>query len=291
MSAISENVPQSATALPFDESGFASTLAEKVKRSFEIAPKYYAVDLPRYLWHRHRLHLPIWDWNALLWNPIREFRRVKFHQPPLPPRYDAALALFSQHGIRIHMPRQRLEALLGVWWETSRVSGDAIECGSYRGTTGLLLALLGKMNEVNQVTHMLDTFAGMPLTSGHDPCRRPGEYALPAGQADLIHEQSRALGIEERIEVHQGLFADSFPQLATRNPRFAFVHIDANIYQGTLEACQFALPRIVSGGAAVFDDYNGLCDLGARLAIDQYLAATGKKPKRLAECSAYLRFD
>jgi hypothetical protein len=269
MSTVSENVPLSATSLPFDESGFASTFAKKIRRSFEIAPKYYAADLPRYLWHRHRLHLPLSDWNALIWNPIREFRRVKFHQPPIPPGYEEALSLFSQHGIRIHMPRQRLEGLLGIWWQTCRVSGEAIECGSYRGTTALLLALLGKMNEVRQVTHMLDTFAGMPKTSIHDPCRTVGEYALPAGHVALIHEQAHALDIEDRIEVHQGLFADTFTRLAPRNLRFSFVHIDANIYQGTLEACQFTLPRMVAGGGAVFDDYNGLWDLGARLAIVQ----------------------
>jgi len=39
----------------------------------------------------------------------------------------------------------------------------------------------------------------------------------------------------------------------------------------------------------VFDDYNGLCDLGARLAIDLALGASAKQPQALAECSAYVR--
>jgi hypothetical protein len=39
----------------------------------------------------------------------------------------------------------------------------------------------------------------------------------------------------------------------------------------------------------VFDDYNGLCDLGARLAIDQYLAPFGLRPRPLVGCSAILR--
>ena len=91
------------------------------------------------------------------------------------------------------------------------------------------------------------------------------------------------------FEIHQGLFAQTFQILAQSDPRFAFVHIDANIYSGTLEACQFTIPRINSGGAVVFDDYNGVCDLGARLAIDEYFQGKGVKPRPLTASSAYVR--
>ena len=60
-------------------------------------------------------------------------------------------------------------------------------------------------------------------------------YVVGSSQQKL--EQAKALGVADSIEIHQGLFVDIFSTLEWRCPRFAFVHIDANIYQGTLEAC------------------------------------------------------
>ena len=95
-----------------------------------------------------------------------------------------------------------------------------------------------------------------------------GTSAPPPGWPDAIRRHADRLGVADRVEIHQGLFSASFPAIAARALAFAFVHIDANIYQGTLEACEFAVPRIAAGGAVAFDDSNGLMALGARLAID-----------------------
>ncbi len=73
------------------------------------------------------------------------------------------------------------------------------------------------------------------------------------------------------------------------DPRFAFAHIDANLFESTREACAFTLPRVAPGGIVVFDDYNGVCDLGARLAIDLCLGRGAVRPSPLAWCSCYLR--
>src|SRR5262249_46303469 len=160
---------------------------------------------------------------------------------------------FARQGIRLTIPRVRLEALLRAWWDTRAVGGDVIECGAYRGATSLLLALLGRLNDVPQKTLMLDTFRGMPAVSGYDLGRRHGEFEPPGDQVEVIRRQAAALGVADRIEVHPGLFADSFRALAGRELRFAFVHIDANVYQGTLEACAFTVPRVPPGGVVVFD--------------------------------------
>ncbi len=55
------------------------------------------------------------------------------------------------------------------------------------------------------------------------------------------------------------------------------------------EACEFIIPRTTAGGIVVFDDYNGMCDLGARLAIDEYFAAHRGRLRSLAESSAFYR--
>ena len=53
----------------------------------------------------------------------------------------------------------------------------------------------------------------------------------------------------------------------------------------------FAIPRTARGGAVVFDHYNGVCDLGSRLAIDRFCAPAGLRPQPLAGPSAWLRIQ
>jgi hypothetical protein len=272
----------------FDDSHYAGTVLAKLKRSLQLGPKYYLVDLPRYLRHRRVLNLPVWDFDVLA-NPLREFRARPDFVFPVPPAYDEALAQLAQAGICLTMPRNRLEALVGAWWATQGVASHVIECGSYRGATALLIAVLGRLQQTAQTVHMLDTFTGIPDTSRFDVGRRRGEFIAPDGQVAAIQAQADALQVRNRIEVHRGLFSETFDRLKERDLRFAFVHVDANIYQGTWEACQFAIPRTARGGIVVFDDYNGVCDLGARLAIDHYLAPTSVKPKPLAGSSAWIK--
>jgi hypothetical protein len=272
----------------FDDSHHAATFLRKVCRALQLGPKYYFWDLPRYFAHRRSRNLPVWD-AAAFTNPFKEFRPRCRPTRELPPAYREALALLGDAGIRLTMPRERLEALLQVWWTARAVPGDVIECGAYRGATSLLLALLGHLNNVPQNVLLLDTFAGMPAVSGYDLGRRGGEFRPPADQVDLIRRQANALGVGNRVAIHQGLFADTFAALAPRDPRFALVHIDANIYEGTLDACRFTIPRVSPGGAVVFDDYNGVCDLGARLAIDEFFAGQGIRPRPLASSSAWVQ--
>jgi Macrocin-O-methyltransferase (TylF) len=271
----------------FDTGHYATSLGQRLRRGFELGPKYYLLDVPRYLRQRRRLQLPVMDWPAL-WNPVRSFLGATYLKLPLPPHYDEALDRLHGAGVQFANPRHRTEALVGLWWQVREVAGDVIECGAYRGATSLLLAVLGRLNGLSQRVLMLDTFAGMPAPSTYDSSRHPGEFAPPSGWTAVIAEQIAALDLAGRAEIHEGLFADSFAVLEARNPRFAFAHIDANIFEGTRDACAFTLPRMAAGGAVVFDDYNGLCDLGARLAIDAAVPGP-HRPLPLAECSAYLR--
>jgi hypothetical protein len=272
----------------FDDTHYARGLWRKLCRSLQLGSRYYLWDLPRYFAHRRALRLPWWDVAAIL-NPLREFAPLSSRPFDLPPRYEDALRCLADAGVQVILPPARLEALAGAWWMARAVPGDVIECGSYRGATGLLLAVLGQRHGLRQVVLLLDTFAGSPPVGPFDVARRAGEFVPPDNQIDVIRQQAEALGVADRVEVHRGLFAATFRRLQERPSRFAFVHIDANLYHSTWEACGFTLPRTSPGGLVVFDDYNGVCDLGARLAIDHYLAGTAGKPLPLAGSSAYLR--
>ncbi len=281
-------VPPDVQPAVFDDSHHAATFFRKVRRALRLGPRYYLHDLPRYFAHRRARGLPVWD-AGVLTNPFREFCPRRPPPSELPPGYSEALARFAEAGVRLTIPRARLEALLAVWWATRSAPGDVIECGAYRGATSLLLALLGRLHGRSQAVLALDTFTGLPAASAYDLSRRYGEFRPPPGQVEVIRGQAEALGVRDRLEIHQGLFADTFRALEDRPLRFALVHIDANLYRATLEACRFTVPRVGPGGAIVFDDYNGVCDLGARLAIEEYFAGKGVRPWPLTASSACVR--
>ncbi len=282
-------IPDDLATAVFDPTLYAATPGQKIKRSAQLGVGYYFRALPRYLAHRGERGLPRWDGGAFL-NPLRELHPRAHRSLPLPPHYRAALEALRDAGVRLSMPQLRLEGLLGAWWETRDVAGAVIECGAYRGATGLMLAVLGRMSGIDRPALLLDTFRGSPAPGEHDHMRQEGDYAPGDDWARVLAGQAAALGVAGEIEIHEGLFADTFAALAGRaDLAFAFVHVDANTYSSTLEACRFTLERAAPGAGVVFDDYNGVLDLGARLAIDECLAATGATPEPLAWCSAYVR--
>ena len=241
--------------------------------------------MPRYLLQRRELRLPGFDF-AVIGNPLREFHFQAYHELPLPPAFEKALSLSYDAGVRFSQPPVRLEAVAAAWWASHDTPGDVIECGAYRGATSLLLATLGRLHNVQQRIMVLDTFQGTPATSRFDGRRPTCEFVPPGDQVRIIQAQAKRLQVDDRLEVCQGLFSDTFASWSGRKLQFSFVHIDANIYEGTLDACEYCIPRTAPGGRIVFDDYNGLNDLGARLAIDQALMPLGVRPVPLAHCSA-----
>lgn len=274
----------------FDTEHYAATPWQKMKRCAQLAPRYFLWDLPRYFWHRHASGLSAWDWQVL-WNPLRELHPCVTERLELPERYQEALESLRAAGVRLTLPPARAAGLAAAWWATRTVSGDVMECGAYRGATSLLLAMLGRLHEDSRTILILDTFCGVSQTSACDVSRTGREYVPREDQVAILKRQAAALGVLDRIVIHAGLFSDTFARIREKSLQFALVHIDANLYQGTLEACEFVLPRMSSGGIVVFDDYSGVCDLGARLAIDQALVALCLRPTPLAGYSSFVRVD
>jgi len=275
---------------PFDSAYYAKGWGRKVLRALQLAPRYYLWDLPRYLRQRRAVGLSVWD-PATFWNPMREIRPKLVAALELPDGSEEVVRQIAAAGLRFTLPRARVLGVAAAWWAARNVHGDVMECGSYRGATALFLAVLGRLNNVSQSVSILDTFRGVDEVSAHDVSRTGREYVAPPGQADAIRRHAAALGVADRVAIYEGQFSASFACAELQSRRFGMVHVDANLYQSTRDACDFVLPRMSPGAIIVFDDYNGVCDLGARLAIDAALAPLALRPRPLAGYSAYVRIE
>ena len=68
--------------------------------------------------------------------------------------------------------------------------------------------------------------------------------------------------------VFKGLIPATFAGL--EGSRFAFAHVDVDVYQSIKDCCDFIYPRLNAGALLVFDDYGFPSCAGGRRAVDEY---------------------
>jgi O-methyltransferase len=64
--------------------------------------------------------------------------------------------------------------------------------------------------------------------------------------------------------------------------------VDVDIYRSVLDCCRFFYPRLVTGGAIVFDDYGRNSCPGAKAAVDEFFADTPEQPVYVATGQAFV---
>jgi O-methyltransferase len=149
------------------------------------------------------------------------------------------------------------------------VAGDFAEVGVYRGGGARVLSRV----KGDRTLHLFDTFAGMPDT---DPAR---DTAHSAGDfADTSLEAVRRYVGTDGVRYYPGLFPDTTIGHEAALQRFAFVHLDVDIFQSTLAGLRFFYPRLSPGGMVVTHDYDARTCPGVAQAYDEFFA---DKPERV----------
>src|SRR5450432_313244 len=121
------------------------------------------------------------------------------------------------------------------------VSGDFLEAGVYRGGTARLLRRLLDGARGERKLHLFDTFAGMPETDPERDLHQRQDFADTS-----LAAVSTFVGTEPWIEYHPGLLPGTFTGQEQR--RFAFAHVDVDIYRSVYDCCEFVYPRLTNGG-------------------------------------------
>jgi len=137
-----------------------------------------------------------------------------------------------------------------------RMAGVVAEVGVYKGGSAKILVECFKLHRIL----LFDTFAGMPSTTKID-LHYEGQYA------DTSEEAVREfLGEQAFVEYRKGKFPDT---AVFGDGPFCFVHADADIYQSTVEICEYFVPKMIKGGMIVFDDYGARSCPGCKKAVDE----------------------
>jgi O-methyltransferase len=145
-----------------------------------------------------------------------------------------------------------------------RIEGHFAELGVWKGLTARLIHHYAP----ERTLHLFDTFYGFDA--------RDLDVELPAGlfgDTSVEAVMDKIAPRNDNILVHAGRFPDTAVQAPVR---FAFVHLDADLFAPTHAGLEFFYPRMSRGGIIVIHDYNAW--VGARHAVDQFFASKPEVP-------------
>ena len=145
------------------------------------------------------------------------------------------------------------------------VKGDYAEVGAFKGATAKAIC----ESKGNKAFHVFDTFEGLPKITKLDQLFKKGMFKA---DYELVKEK---LSSYPNVYVHKGLF----PKTATpiKNKKFAFVHLDVDIYQSTKDCIEFFYPRLSKNAILVSHDYHAA---GVKKAFDDFFK---NKPEKIVE--------
>jgi O-methyltransferase len=152
----------------------------------------------------------------------------------------------------------------------SHLRGDFAECGVYKGGTAFLIADVIKASPEKGL-HLFDTFMGMPATTMEE---RDGIASGALGDTSL-DDVELYLREFSFVRFHAGLIPDTLASV--KQCSFAFVHVDVDTFNTTLDCCQFFYDRLVPGGVLLCDDY-GVPIYNVKAAIDSFFNDKPESP-------------
>lgn len=168
--------------------------------------------------------------------------------------------------------RRDMLALLLRTVTEKKIPGAFAELGVYRGNTARLI----NQYAPERVLHLFDTFEGFTDRSVRGEERSTGFVIEGAQFSDTSLEAVRRfVQPNSNVHFHAGFFPESVPA-SLHDERFAFVHLDADLYEPTKAGLEFFYPRMSPHGVIVVHDYNAW--IGARRAVDEFFAGKNELP-------------
>jgi O-methyltransferase len=170
------------------------------------------------------------------------------------------------------VPADRCYILTGLARYAVHLAGHFAECGVFNGGTALLLARILK-NENHKKLYLFDSFQGLPKINGvKDQWFSEGDYAAKSveGVEELLGD------FRNIIDIRCGWIPRTFCGL--ENERYAFAHLDVDLYQSTLDCCNYFYSRLVPGGVLLFDEYGFAAARGEKDAVDEFFADKPELP-------------
>lgn len=140
--------------------------------------------------------------------------------------------------------------------------GAFLEVGVYQGGSAKLIC---EMKGSDKPFYVCDTFEGLPDSTEKDKgVHRKSQYSCS------LESVSTYLSAYDNVHFVKGFFPASAEGVIPPDITFAFVHLDVDLYESTLQSLEYVFPRLNSGGMILSHDYSLLA--GVKTAFQEFLA-------------------
>jgi O-methyltransferase len=146
----------------------------------------------------------------------------------------------------------RLWELWKLTEQVSKLTGDIIEVGTYKGGSGATIALKAKHCCPDSQVYLCDTFQGIVK------CGENETAECMDGQHKSTIEDVLSVLVKCGVpgtHVLAGIFPEETEHLIPQDTVFKLCHIDVDVYQSAVDVFNWVWPRLVTHGIVVFDDY------------------------------------
>jgi O-methyltransferase len=149
--------------------------------------------------------------------------------------------------------------LRNVLKQVKDIPGDLIEVGVYQGGSAIII----REEIPDKDLYLFDTFEGFAdQLDKSDPTRyKIGDCSAEIGYVEKLMKD------QKNVTIVKGVFPDTAG--IVKNKKFAFAHIDVDIYNATKESLEFIYPRMSKGGIILIHDYPA--HDGVKKAVDEFM--------------------
>lgn len=143
------------------------------------------------------------------------------------------------------------------------LGGYIAEFGCWRGGSLEILAMYNP--DVNILG--VDSFEGLPAGNEHD-FHQEGDFGGVDSRAIIGYFSM----MYPRVRIIKSFIPKAF-EIFDDNTRFSFTHLDLDLYQSIYDSLEFLLPRTLTNGMILLDDYKVKSTPGCEKAINNFFEA------------------
>lgn len=154
-----------------------------------------------------------------------------------------------------------------------KVPGDIAELGVYRGFSARLIHHYIPERKL----YLFDTFKGFDERDVKAERTATGrrEQTLSFSQTGVERALKNIAPQNKNVQVFPGYFPETVPEFLTE-ARFAFVHLDADLYEPMMAGLNYFYNKVIPGGFILAHDYNSWP--GSRKAVREFFSDKRELP-------------
>lgn len=140
------------------------------------------------------------------------------------------------------------------------LGGYIAEFGCFKGGS---LEILARFNPGIDIL-AIDSFEGVPKATEHD-YHQEGDFGGVDSRAIIGYFSL----VYPAVRIIKGFIPKAF-EYFDEHTRFSFTHLDLDMYSSIYSALDFIIPRTLTGGMILLDDYKVKSTPGCKIAIDNF---------------------